>query len=527
MGSRHYQGLGRSRSAWVAPVSTSGISGCVQDSQNMTLPRLALALSVAIALGCHGSAHPSHSTPPQVAKGFPATRWVPANPTYVLASPTVRDAQRSVKDIIDSIGVIGGVDAAEVARDLGRLIAIDPLNPDALTAMGIDLEGGIVMFSEDVAPTFVVQIAAPDAVQAFFDRQRERGLVTQSVVVEGTELFTAQLPGGAQVKVSWAVAADWLWVHFSLPFAHDDGPTWFTSSHRPEGPAWAKAWQWASTAVTAAKPALIGFVDAHDVIASIVGKMPDALACAKLLEPVRRVGIAVEGGPKRASGKLTIDIGPAAASVASAILPGPPGFAGLAETAPLAVQWNVDLLAVRAWLQPCLKAMNQDTSVLDRSGVRSVRAVLRSLDPADKSATGAVSLDLAQKRYFDALLDEVPLRSTLERSRTYGAYKGHSLTVPFVATLDYVLTDQLGLAGIGDGLLMQMLGAGGMRKGPIAAIDIAPPALSPEAWHMLLTSIGIRRVDDVVAQLVRWRDGHFAVTIEGTSLVVTAAGNRR
>ena len=457
----------------------------------MTLPRLALALSVAFALGCHGGVPPSHSAPPQVAKGFPATRWVPANPTYVLASPTVKDAQRAVRDIIDSVGVIGGVDAAEVARELGRLIAIDPLSPDALTAMGIDLEGGIVLFSEDVAPTFVV------------------------------------LPGGARVKVSWAVSADWLWVHFSLPFAHDDGPTWFTSSHRPEGPGWAKAWQWASTAASAAKPALVGFVDAHDVIASIVGKVPDAMACAKLLEPVGRIGIAVAGGPKRVAGKLTIDLGPAAASIAAAILPGPPGFAGLAATAPLAVQWNVDLLAVRAWLQPCLKTMNEDASVLDRYGVRSVRAVLRSLDPDDKSGTGALSLDLAHKRYFNALLVEVPLRSTLERRRTYGPHKGHSLSVPFVATLDYVLTDQLALAGVGDGLLMKMLGAGGMMKGPVAAIDVAPPALSAEGWHMLLAAIGIRRVDDVVAQLMRWRDGHIAVTIDGTSLVVTAAGNRR
>jgi hypothetical protein len=44
---------------------------------------------------------------------------------------------------------------------------------------------------------------------------------------------------------------------------------------------------------------------------------------------------------------------------------------------------------------------------------------------------------------------------------------------------------------------------------------------------MLLRSIGIRRVDEIVAQLMRWRDGHIAVTIDGTSLVVTAAGNRR
>lgn len=493
----------------------------------MTPPRLALVASVAIALGCHGSVQPSHVAPPPVAKEFPATRWVPANPTYVLASPTVKEAQRSVRDIVDSLGVLGGVDAAEVSSELGRLIAVDPLNPDALTGMGIDLDGGIVMFSEDVAPTFVVHLSSPEAVQAFFERQRERGLVTQSVIVEGTELFTAQLPGGANVKVSWAVSADWLWVHFALPFAHDDGPTWFTNSHRPEGPGWAKAWTWASAAATAAKPALVGFLNVHDVIASIVGRVPEAMACAKLLDPVSRVGIAVEGGPNQAAGKLTIEIGGAATSIGAAILPGPTGFANLARSAPLAAQWNVDLLAVRAWLQPCLATTNTKLDALDRYGVRTVRAVLRSLDPDDRSGTGAVSLDLAHKRYFEALLDEVPLRSTLERSRTYGPHKGHSLSVPFVATLDYVLSDHLALAGVGDGVLMQLVGAGTMAKGPIATIDITPPALSPEAWQMLLRSVGVGRGDDVVAHLMRWREGHIAVMLEGTSLVVTATGNRR
>ncbi len=491
------------------------------------MTRLALVVSVALAVGCHGSKPPSHSAPPPVAKEFPATRWVPANPTYVLASPSVKEAQRAVRDVIDTLGVMGGVDAAEVSRELGRLIAVDPLNPDALTAMGIDLDGGIVLFSEDVAPTFVVHLSAPESVQAFFDRQRERGLVTQSVIVEGTELFSAQLPGGAHVKVSWAVSADWLWVHFTLPFAHDDGSSWFTNSHRPEGPGWAKAWTWASAAATAAKPALIGFVDAHDVIASIVGKVPEAMACAKLLDPVSRVGIAVEGGLKQAAGKVTIDIGPAAGSIAAALLPEPAGFADLARTAPLAAQWNVDLLTVRAWLQPCLATTNTKLDALDRYGVRSVRAVLRSLDPDDRSGTGAVSLDLVHERYFDALLDEVPLRSTLERSRTYGPHKGHRLSVPFVATLDYVLTDHLALAGVGDGLLMQLVGTGAVVTGPIAAIDIAPPALSAEAWQMLLRSADIGSAEDVVAHLMRWREGHIAVTLEGTSLVVTATGIRR
>ncbi len=485
-----------------------------------------LAVGALVALvGCHGTRSASHSAPPAVANGFPATRWVPANPTYVLASPTVKDAQRSFTGALDSLGVVVGVDASEVGKELSQMLAVDPLSPDAVAGMGIDLEGGIAMFSEDVAPTFVVHLTTPEAASAFFDRQRERGLVTQSVVVDGTEIFTAQLL--ANVKVSWAVANDWLWVHFTLPFGHDDGQTWFASSHRPERPTWSKDWQWASRAAGTAKPALIGFLDARDLLAAFVGKVPDAIACAKLLEPIGRVGIAVETDGKHVAGKLTLDIGAAAARVSSAVVPGPEGFASVASKAPLAAQWNVDLLAVRAWLQPCLTSISSDLGFVDRYGVRTARVVLQSFDPDQKSGAGAVALDLAHKRYFESRLDDIPLRGTLERSRTFGPHKGHSLSVPFVASVDYVLTDSLALAAIGDGLLKVVVGSGATVLGPIAAIDIVPAGLSPDAWKMMIDALDLGHTDRIVERLLRWHDGHVAVTVEGSSLVLTAVGNRR
>ncbi len=485
------------------------------------------AVTVALVAlgGCHGTRTASHSAPPAVAKGFPATRWVPANPTYVLASPTVRDAQRSFRDAVDSLGVMVGVDVSEVSRELSRMLAVDPLSPEAVAGMGIDLEGGIAMFSEDVAPTFVVHLTAPEAAAAFFDRQRERGLVTQSVIVEGTEIFTAQLL--ANVKVSWAVANDWLWVHFTLPVGHDDGQSWFLSSHRADRPAWSKDWQWASQAAGGVKPALIGFVHPHELLASFVGKVPDAIACAKLLEPIGRVGIAVETDGKHVAGKLTLDLGAAAAKVAAAIVPGPEGFASVAGRAPLAAQWNVDLLAVRAWLTPCLKSIDADLGFLDRYGVRTARVVLQSFDPDEKAGSGAVALDLAHKRYFESRLDDIPLRGTLERSRSFGPHKGHSLSVPFVASIDYVLTDSLALAAIGDGLLKSIVGSGATVKGPVAAIDLVPGGLSPEAWKTLLDLLDVGRTERIVERLLRWRDGHIAVTAEGSSLVLSAVGNRR
>ncbi|MDB4963034.1 MAG: hypothetical protein JWP01_3033 [Myxococcales bacterium] len=486
--------------------------------------RLVLLAAVA-ALGCGGSRSASHSGPPAEVAGFSATRWVPANPTFVLTAPTVREAQRSLRDVIDSFGMIVGVESAEIATGLTRLLAVDPMNPDALAAMGIDIEGGFAAFSEDLSPTIVVRLGAPEQTQAFFDQQRERGLVTQSVIVNGTEVFSAQLP--APVRISWAIADDWLWVHFTLPFARDTGTTWFSNSQKPQGPGWARDWQWAQDAVKTAHPTLTGFVDAKDLLALVSSRIPQAVSCVKLLEPVSRVAIAIEGDGTRAGGQLAFDLGPAAASVSAAILPVPEGFAAQAAGAPLSAQWNLDLLAVRAWVQPCMSAMREDLGWLDRYGVRSGRAVLLSFDPDDKSGSGAIALDLAHKKFFASQLDDVPMRSTLERSRTYGPHAGHSLSIPFVATVDYVLTDTLALAAVGDGLLARVVGGGGGTRGPLAAIDVVPAAMSVQAWKTIVGAIDRRNAAVFVERLMRWREGHVAVTIEGTSLMLSAAGTRR
>jgi len=240
-----------------------------------------------------------------------------------------------------------------------------------------------------------------------------------------------------------------------------------------------------------------------------------------------RVAISIEGDGSRVSGRLAFDLGPAAASVTAGLLPVPEGFAAAAAQAPLAAQWNLDLLVVRAWLQPCLHAIDEDLGRLDRFGVRSGRAVLQAFDPDDKSGAGAVVLDLAHQKFFASQLDELPMRSTLERRRTFGPHAGHSISIPFVATLDYVLTDKLAMAAVGDGLLAKVVGSGKTEPGPVASIDILPPAMSAEAWRTLLGALDRRDADVIVERLLRWREGHIAVTIEGTSLLVAATGVRR
>ena len=356
----------------------------------LTAMRLvSLAALTVVALGCGGPRSASHVGPPAVAAAYPATRWVPASPTYLLASPTVREAQRGLRDALDALGVLIGIDGAEVGIELQALLSVDPLSPAALTDLGIDLEGGLAVFSEDLDPTFVVHLAAPEQTQGFFDRLRERGLVTQSVMVDGVEVFSAALIGN-KVRVSWAVAKDWLWVHFTLPSSRDQGTGWFSASHRPDRPEWVDHWQWAHQAVAAARPALVGVIGAGDLIDNLVARAPDALACAQLFAPVSRVAFALEADGPRVSGRLAFDLGPAAARLASAILPVPEGFAAAAARAPLAAQWNLDLVAVRGWLRPCLAAVGEDLAGLERFGVRGARAVLQAFDPEDKSGAGVV-----------------------------------------------------------------------------------------------------------------------------------------
>jgi hypothetical protein len=482
-----------------------------------------LILGIAAVLACSGPPRATAPNPPAAAHEYPAIRFIPARPTYVLAARTVRDAQRGAIDVIDSLGMIGDVDAGAVSGALARVLGVDPLSPEAVTAIGVDPAGGIAMFSEAVNPTFVVHLSAPAQTQAFFEQLRERGMPTQSVMVDGAELFTAKLDRSA--SVSWVVVDDWLWLHLTLPIGRDEGTTWFTASRKPGTPTWTADWKYAED--TAGKPTVLGFLDLRAVVSTLSARVPSALACAKLLEPVGRVALSIEGDGHRAAGRISLDVGAAAAGITRAVIPPSDGWAAVAARAPLAVQWNLDLVALRDWLAPCGKTLDLDLAKLDSYGVRTARVVLQSFDPDDKSGTGVVALDLTSKRYFAALLDDIPLRSKFESKRTYGPHAGRSLSIPFGPTLDYVLTDSLALAGMGEGLLARAAGNGPAASGPILAIDLVPPGLSRDAWVFLLRMTRIGGSERIADRLLRWRDGHVALTVEGTRLVLQAAGTHR
>ena len=495
----------------------------------MVLARIALAgLAMAgVLASCGGSRTATPAAPEVVAPAFPATRWVPASPSYVFAAPTFADAQRGIRDAVDGLGMFVGLSGDELGASLARLVVVNPLDPAAVAAIGIDVQGGVAVFSEDLAPTFVARLSAPDALQAFLDKQRQRGMVSRSVMVDGIEVFTAEIIRD-EMDVSWAIADGWLWLHFIPGFARSEGTAWFSNSRAPRSTDWGRDWAWAQAAAQTTK-GIVGFIDSKDVIGRFVSRVPEALACARLLDPIERVGLAVEvGGDASAKGRLTLDLGSAATQVAKATLPVPDGFASAAAKAPIAAQWNLDLVALNAWLQPCLTAIGERSDaqrLLDGFGVRAGRAIVQHVDLDDKSGAGVVSLDLVHKRYFASVLDEIPMRSTVERDRTFGPLAGHTIAIPFIATVDYVLTDTLAYVAMGDGLLARMVGKGTHVPGPIAAVDLFPPLLSIDTWEGLLELADLPT--SLAAQLLRWREGHLSIAIDGSSLVVAASGTRR
>lgn len=485
-----------------------------------------------LVIGCGGHGSSPAASPPEPASAavsFPAARWVPAAPTYVFASPKVTDAQRSLRDAIDVLGIATDTDLRDVTRALEGLLGIDPLHPDPLAAIGVDVHGSWAMFSEALSPTFVVHLTAPDQMAAFLARQRARGLVPQSTTVEATEVSSVKLTDG--VAIRWAIAGDWMWVH--LAPASEDATAWFQASHGPHGAGWTGTWRWAQRAAGTAA-GLVGFLDLHGPIAAAVARLPDAVACGKLLAPVGRVAVSVDGDDHRVAARIAVDVGSAAALRAQ-LLPAPGGWNAAAAPAAAAVQWNLDLTAARSWLAPCLAAVGGPLALPDETSVRTMRGMLLAFDPDALTGSGAVSLDLTSSAFLARQLDRIPLRRALERTRTFGAYKGASIEIPFSVTLEYVLEQKLALAALGEGLLGKLVGPAAATPGPVFALDVAPPVMSADAWATVLHVLAeqslsgspgpaVRRAVD---RLMRWRDAHLAVTAEPTELVLTASGNRR
>ncbi|HET9990067.1 MAG TPA: hypothetical protein VFQ65_16165 [Kofleriaceae bacterium] len=507
-------------------------------------------ISLVCACAHHG-ATAGGPTPNADVQEFAALAWVPDQPTYVWTAHSVRDAQRSIDDVIDSFGMLSGATAADAGHALEHVLSVDPLSESGTQKLGVDPAGSIAMFSEGLDPTIVVQLASPDTTHAFFDSVKAtNGVATQSVIVDGIEVSTVKLFG--HVRASWAIAKSgegptrstagggakvddktWLWAHFAFGV---DRPTpdgeWFAKAHAAHAGAWTKSFAWAKDlrAKLAAKATgLLGFFDVHALLAIARAHAPkDALACLDLVQPIGLAGFAIEGDGRHAGGRLALDLGPAAQRIAAAVLPAPAGFERLAQIAPITAQWNLDIGAVASAIAPCWRTIGGDMDFLTRYGVRTARVAVMTIDPdKPRDSTGVFAADLSDATYLRGLLDQIPHRSMAENDRAYGGIAGHRISIPFIISLDYILNDRLAMLALGDGLLDKAV-TGTPAPPPLFALDLIVPGLSEGAWKFVIAKATNEWfAKRATALLQGWHDGHLRVTIDHDALVLEASGNRR
>ena len=481
------------------------------------------------ASGGGGSGHPV--TPP--ATSGTALRWVPVRATYAFTAPDLRVAQRGVRDLVDALGTLTmDLDASIASRWMVRNLGVDLFSEAAVAELGLDVAAPVALYSEALGPTLAVHLADAEHLRAFLDERRAHGMRTTSVLVDGIEVFAVK---PADIPLSYAIDGDWLWVHVGVAVeGHpDDGKAWFHATHTTGSaspPTPDAAWDWARGAVGGSAAGIVGFADPNAMFAAAGRALASGRACAALLAPVSRVAFGLAGDGTRIDGRIALDAGAAAGSIAKLALPLPAAWDAASKDAPLGVQWNLDLFGLRAWAAPCLAIMGTtDFDDLDQYGVRGGRATLFSFDVENTASSSiAVSANLTTKRFFADQLEGIPLRSSLEKRHTYGPYQGASLSVPFMGSIEYVLTDTVGLGALGGDLLARMVGTGPAVPGALARLDVRVDALPTKTWTALFEQLtfGEEGSARAAAALAAWHEAHVALSLHGSSLVLEASAVR-
>jgi hypothetical protein len=109
----------------------------------------------------------------------------------------------------------------------------------------------------------------------------------------------------------------------------------------------------------------------------------------------------------------------------------------------------------------------------------------------------------------------------------FGTYKGKHLSVPFVATVDYVLDDRVFLAAMGDGLLERAATGAAAAQPAVLAIDVLPRGLPVDVWQWLFTQAQLPAPARLAQRLQAWNDIHLGAHLDHDRLVIEAQGNRR
>ncbi|MBP8807057.1 MAG: hypothetical protein KBG48_13810 [Kofleriaceae bacterium] len=484
-----------------------------------------LVLVVALAvLGCGGRSTPRSGR----AELYPAARFVPADATYAIAARSGDDLVRVLRDLADGLGPAVQVDAAALGALLAEELGLDLLSSAALVDAGVDLAGGVAVWGHGgVSPVLAVALADPARLAAHIDRLRQGGLVLATSTVDGHEVSTWRPERG--LAIHWVAIDRYLLIHLELTGERATPDAWLRTALAAGGrfvehPDLAAAVAAGASHLGLATPPVVGVIRPAQLRAAVLGEhLP---ACAALVAPVGRVFVAAASGadrqPSESRGVITVEVGAAAAGIAAAALPAPPGWAAARADAPLVVEWGLDLRRVEAAVEPCLgDALTRDAT---RAGLWGVRAFAHQLDLDDRAARGAIAA-AAKPGVLDEALDEIPGRAIFARTRQVAGRTVTSVDVPLVPAFHAAQDGEAVTVAVDlpiDGLLDRV------PSDDLVRVEVRPQAWSAESWDQLLEPIiGRDRARAVtVAALRRWTYGEVTARLTGDTLIVTLRGDR-
>ncbi len=482
-----------------------------------------------------GPASTRERPPTALEREFPALRWAPADASWVVAAARVGDAASALREVGALAAAAHGESAAELDRQARAAFGFSPISPEDLAAAGIRLDGSAAVFGQAGFPTAILPVADGDKLRRLLDTIRPEH---DADVAEhrGHQVYSWT---HGDMAASWVVMDGWLVVRAAPAAA---GPGWLDqilaapSASAGADPDLAAAARRAGEALggPAGVIALVRFDRLAREAEDWQGAPRELPACARnvaavaprLVAGARLTPDAIEGWSA-----LDLEASAAAALKEHAGPPAPGGYYRYREKAPLAIALAVQL----PWLEkvratagcPIDPIKDPVRAMTGMAGPRAIYAAATRIDIDDLDGGGALHMVLTDPDLVKAQLENIPMRSMFERTRTIAGREVTSLSIPGAPAILYRQEGRRFTAALGDKAMSAVLGPGT----PPAELEIAAARLEPPRIRNLEALIAIRfprKTAHAVAEwLHRYRLASAVLQLEGDSLVFRSALRRK
>lgn len=457
--------------------------------------------------------------------------FVPPTATYVVATTRLDDALRLLRDAIDGLGPLAGVDADRVSRELTGAFGFDPLSDAALAQQGLDPTRGLALWADGgVGPVLALPVSEPARLAARIEELRKSGAVVQVERIEGREVSTWR--PDREVALHWTFVDDWLLLHLEILEEREAPAAWLRAALAARGSFVATpdhAALGAAMATRVPERTAIGLLRMDTLRATRVGAAMGP--CLPLAAGIGRIFASAGTDGTVAHGALVLEVPGGTDGVAAVMLAPPPGWTATRADAPMVVEAGVDLRQVQAALGACIGTELTRDAI--GSGIFGGRMFARRADVADLEFEGALAALIDPAVVADAL-DEIPGLDFLSKKRTVAGQAVVSVDVPMVPSFAYAQRGEAMVVAVETSIDPLLTGAVSTGAGPDPAaaellrVELRPQAWSADQWSELLRPL-VRREQArtfAVRALRRWKLGQLLLVREPQALVFTARGER-